>query len=50
MLSISLGAKDFVQIGKDIKVYAKLSHGRIVLSIEAPKEIKILHSDLIDAE
>jgi carbon storage regulator CsrA len=48
MLSLQVKADEYLQIGDDIKVYARYVDGTHVrLSVEAPKSVRILHSALI---
>lgn len=52
MLSITRDLKkDTIVIGEDIKVrVVSISGGQVKLAIEAPKECKILRSELLERE
>ena len=51
MLSLGVKPGEYVQIGEDIRVCVTQAKGRLLrLSIQAPKDMLILRSDLIEPE
>lgn len=51
MLTLTLGKKQVVQIGRDVQMHIQhVGNGRVVLSFDAPKSIRITRVPLTQPE